>query len=121
MIDALPLTEAEITEPICYVISGDLAHIGPKFGDPKPVNEELLKQSREQDYRLLREAEALNMSGYFQVIVEERDRRRICGLPPTYTLLEFLRPRHGKLLHYDQYVHPAGAESVSFASMAFYR
>jgi len=24
------------------------------------------------------------------------------------------------VLHYDQYVHPEGEESVSFASMAFY-
>ena len=50
----------------------------------------------------------------------EADRRRICGLPPTYTLLEAIRPRRGKLLHYDQYVHPEGYESVSFASMGFY-
>ena len=58
--------------------------------------------------------------GYFQVIAEEDDRRRICGLPPTYTLLRALEPQTGKLLHYDQYVHPDGYESVSFASMAFY-
>ena len=25
-------------EPVCYVISGDLAHIGPKFGDPGRVS-----------------------------------------------------------------------------------
>ena len=59
-------------------------------------------------------------AGFFQVIADESDRRRICGLPPTYTLLESIRPRAGKLLHYDQYVHPRGYESVSFASMAFY-
>ena len=26
-----------------------------------------------------------------------------------------------KLLHYDRYIHPHGYESVSFASMGFYR
>jgi hypothetical protein len=36
-------------------------------------------------------------------------------------VLEALRPAGGKLLHYDQYVHPGGYESVSFASMAFDR
>ena len=53
--------------------------------------------------------------------VEERDERRICGLPPTYTVLEAVRPSRGKVLHYDQYVHPRGYESVSFASVGFYR
>ena len=30
------------------------------------------------------------------------------------------RPSHGRVLKYDQYVHPRGAESVSFAGLAFY-
>ena len=33
----------ETAEPICYIISGDLAHIGPKFGDTQPVTEPLLE------------------------------------------------------------------------------
>jgi AmmeMemoRadiSam system protein B len=121
MIEALRCAEAETPEPICYLISGDLAHIGPKFGDPKPVAASVLSYSRQKDHELLRAAEAVDMAGYFDVIHREDDRRRICGLPPTYTLLEALRPRRGKLLHYDQYVHPRGFESVSFASMGFYR
>jgi hypothetical protein len=69
----------------------------------------------------LKRAEAADAAGYFQVIAGERDRRRICGLPPTFTLLEAVRPGHGKLLHYDQNVHYLGHESVSFASVAFYK
>jgi MEMO1 family protein len=30
------------------------------------------------------------------------------------------RPRSGKVLHYQQYAHPEGHESVSFAAAAFY-
>ena len=48
------------------------------------------------------------------------DARNVCGLSPTLSFLESTRPDTGKLLHYDQYVHPLGQESVSFASMAFY-
>jgi AmmeMemoRadiSam system protein B len=121
MIEALRKVEAETAEPICYIISGDLAHIGPKFGDPEPVAEPALEHSRKQDETLLMQAERLDMAGYFQTIQAEADSRRICGLPPTYTLLEAIHPASGKLLHYDQYVHPRGHESVSFASMAFYR
>jgi AmmeMemoRadiSam system protein B len=121
MVEALRGVAAETSEPICYLISGDLAHLGPKFGDPEPVAIPALSHSRERDYALLRQAETADALGYFRLIAEEGDVRRICGLPPTYLVLEALRPGHGRLLHYDQYVHPRGFESVSFASMAFYR
>ena len=120
MVEALRKLESETTERICYIISGDLAHIGPKFTDPLPVTEPFLSHSRAQDHAIMRQAEAADPAGYFKVIADEGDARRICGLPPTYTLLEAIRPKRGKLLHYDQYVHPAGYESVSFASMGFY-
>jgi AmmeMemoRadiSam system protein B len=121
MIEALRRTEAETREPICYLISGDLAHLGPKFGDPRPVDRPWLQQSRECDQTLIRRAEAVDMAGYYELVAGEYDRRRICGFPPTYTLLDAVRPRRGQLLHYDQFVHPEGYESVSFASMGFYR
>ena len=121
MIEALQKVEAEISEPIFYIISGDLAHIGPKFGDRQVVNESQLHHSRHIDQALLREMEKADMSSYFRILAEESDARRICGFPPTYTLLEAIRPSHGKLLHYDQYVHPQGFESVSFASVGFYQ
>jgi AmmeMemoRadiSam system protein B len=121
MIEALRKCEAESKESICYIISGDLAHVGPKFGDPDFVDEPFLSQSRDLDQAILRQAESVDPEGYFRAIAEEGDARRICGLPPTYTLLEAIRPRQGKVLHYDQYVHPKGHESVSFASVGFYR
>ncbi|HLN33250.1 MAG TPA: AmmeMemoRadiSam system protein B [Gemmataceae bacterium] len=120
MIEALRRAEKETAESICYIISGDLAHLGPKFGDNEPVAAPLLRNSRDQDQAILRKAEAANVDGYFQVIADEGDRRRICGLPPTYIVLDAFRPSRGKVLHYDQYVHPRGYESVSFASVAFY-
>jgi AmmeMemoRadiSam system protein B len=121
MIGALRRAEAETNEPICYIISGDLAHIGPKFGDADPVDESWLARSFDQDQVIVRQAENVDMPGYFRVIAEEADARRICGLPPTYTLLEAIRPKTGKLLHYDRYVHPKGHENVSFASIAYYK
>jgi AmmeMemoRadiSam system protein B len=121
MISALRQAESETSESVCYIISGDLAHLGPKFDDPDPVREPLLTFSKEQDQALLRHAAAIDMDSYFKLIAEEKDRRRICGLPPTFTVLEAALPRSGKLLDYDQYAHTSGFESVSFATVAFYR
>jgi hypothetical protein len=98
-----------------------LAHIGPKFGDYCPAAGTWLDESRESDQAILRQTESADPAGYFRVIAAESDCRRICGLPPTYVVLEALRPGFGKVLDYDQYVHPRGNESVSFASVAFYR
>jgi AmmeMemoRadiSam system protein B len=121
MIKALRRAEQETNEPICYIISGDLAHLGPKFGDPEPIAEPFLARSRAQDQALLSRVEAADSEGFYNVINGEADRRRICGFPPTYVTLEAARPSKGKLLHYDRYFHPRGFESVSFASVALYR
>lgn len=142
MIAALRAVEREMKEPICYIISGDLAHIGPKFGDPRVVSPTFLTHSRRQDHAILHElggsasgrrtpagakkqwadvGRSPDPAAYFRVIAAERDARRICGLPPTYTVIESLRPDRGELLHYDRYVHPDGDESVSFASVVFYK
>jgi MEMO1 family protein len=118
---ALRCAEAETHEPICYIISGDLAHIGPKFNQGQvPVTKQDLAHSREQDLVLLERLEQADTMGFFQTLAQEKDARAICGFPPAFTVLEAIQPQHGKVLNYDRYVHPLGHESVSFASMAFY-
>jgi AmmeMemoRadiSam system protein B len=112
--------EAAAREPVCYVISGDLAHIGPKFGDRRRAEGPWLAESETQDRAILAELEKPDAAGYFRVIASEQDARRICGLPPTYVTLAATRPGRGRVLHYQQFVHPKGHESVSFAAAAFY-
>jgi AmmeMemoRadiSam system protein B len=121
MVAALRAAERETPEPICYLISGDLAHIGPHFGDPAPVSDAFLKRSRERDEAILRETEKADPEGFFRVIAGENDERRICGLPPAYLTLQALAPGRGKTLDYQQYVQPDRNLSVSFASATFYQ
>jgi len=120
MVAALQRAEREAGEKICYIISGDLAHIGPKFEDPEPVAEPFLSFSRKQDESVLATLHEADEGEYFRVIANEKDARRICGLPPTWLTLAVAKPSSGRVLHYSQYVHPTGHESVSFAAAAFY-
>jgi AmmeMemoRadiSam system protein B len=120
MVEALQAAERDTKEPVCYLISGDLAHLGPKFGDPGPVHAAQLANSKRQDEAILRQAELADSAGFFRVIAQEGDARRICGLPPAYTVLQALHPHVGKVLHYGQFVDPSGSESVSFAAMALF-
>jgi hypothetical protein len=119
MAAALRTLEAHAGEPVSYLISGDLAHIGPKFRDPVPLDDARLAHSRGQDDRLLRQLEAADPAGYFGEIAAEGDERNVCGLPPTWLALTAARPSAGRVLHYQQYVHPTRHESVSFAAAAF--
>jgi AmmeMemoRadiSam system protein B len=121
MARALRAAEKEAAEPVCYLISGDLAHVGPKFGDPRPLAAPDLADGRARDGAILRQAEAADPAGLFQLVADEGDRRRVCGLPPAYTVLKALRPSRGRVAYYGQYAHPLGYESVSFASVHFER
>ncbi len=120
MVRVLREVEASYPEPVCYIISGDLAHIGPKFRDQRKAAGPWLVESRAKDEAILKTLESASPGAYFDVIAEEGDRRRICGLSPTWLTLEVAKPRTGRVLHYQQFIDPNGHESVSFASAAFY-
>jgi AmmeMemoRadiSam system protein B len=120
MVAALQKAEAGCSEPVCYVISGDLAHIGPKFGDRKKAAGPWLAESKARDEAILKWLGEADAAGYFHEVAAEGDRRRICGLSPTWLTLAAAKPKAGKVLHYQQFVHPEGHESVSFAAAAFY-
>lgn len=118
MVAALKRAEAECGESICYVISGDLAHIGPKFNDDL-LEDDTLLHSAQQDELILGNLKAADADAYFRTIAAESDTRRICGLPPTYLTLAAAAPARGRVLHYGRFVHPERYESVSFASAVF--
>jgi MEMO1 family protein len=120
MVSALRAAEAACPEPVCYVISGDLAHIGPKFGDKQRAAGPWLADNRERDAAILKSLETATPGAFFDGIAAENNSRRICGLSPTWLTLEVTKPKTGKVLHYQQFVHPQGKESVSFAAAAFY-
>jgi predicted class III extradiol MEMO1 family dioxygenase len=69
---------------------------------------------------MLEYAEKMDEEGFFTVISNESDRRRICGLPAIYSLLKTLEAREGKVLKYGQAFTRETQSVVSFASLAFY-
>ena len=81
MMKAIVEIEAELPEPPAYIISGDLAHIGPKFGDSMAVHHDWLTQSRLGDEALINAAEAADFATYADIITEEQDRRAHLRLP----------------------------------------
>lgn len=119
MIQALQHAENISSERVCYIVSGDLAHIGPKFGDHWKVDASKSKWCREADDELLQSLELGSEKDLFKFIMKEKDERRVCGFPPLYIALSASKPRKGRRLCYDQFVDPKGTEIVSFAAVAF--
>ena len=110
------LLEAQ-EKPVCLIAGADLAHVGARFGDPNPITPDLLRWIEGQDRQMLEPVVAGDPDGFFRFVSQEGDRRRICGLPPVYTLLHVMQGRIGQLLHYGQASDPQGV--VSFCSMTF--
>ena len=107
-------------EPACFIVGGDLAHVGMKFGDQGQLTPAFLEQVAQDDQALLAAAARMDAEGFFQVIAEHHDRRRICGFPPTYLLLSTMPATAGTLLKYNQAVEPATQSMVSYASVVFH-
>ncbi len=107
-------------EPACFIVGGDLAHVGMKFGDQGQLTPAFLDQVAQDDQALLAAAARMDAEGFFQVIAEHHDRRRICGFPPTYLLLSTMPATAGTLLKYNQAVEPATQSMVSYASVVFH-
>ncbi|HVJ81574.1 MAG TPA: AmmeMemoRadiSam system protein B, partial [Planctomycetia bacterium] len=84
MIDALREVESRLRKRICYLISGDLAHIGPKFGDPWPVDSEKAAWNLAGDAAFLRALATGRPAEIHAAAASEGDSRRICGYPPAY-------------------------------------
>ncbi|MGL4462144.1 MAG: AmmeMemoRadiSam system protein B [Planctomycetia bacterium] len=119
MIAALRDAIADAGEDGCVVVSGDLAHIGPKFGDRRRIDAAADHACRAADLALLNAIETGGAPALATYVAAEADRRRLCGFPPLYTTLEALPNAVGRTLRYDRYVDPNGAELVSFAAAAF--
>lgn len=116
-VTALQETIAAAGERVCLVGGVDLAHLGPRFGDPEPLTATHLRRAAQDDTAMLQAVTAGDAEGFFRFVQREQDRRRICGLSPIYILLKVLEGAKGTLLRYSQWPDPQG--TVTFASLTF--
>jgi hypothetical protein len=116
-IDALLQTMATSRRRICLIAGADLAHVGPRFGDPEPNTAESLRDVEILDRNMLSEVVAGDPLAFYGAVSFDGDRRRICGLSPIYAFLRALPGVRGRLLRYAQWPDPGGA--VTFCAAVF--
>jgi AmmeMemoRadiSam system protein B len=104
------------------VIAGaDLAHVGPRFGDPRPLDDKERRVLDDKDRESLDRATGVDAEGFWTHVSDDLDTRRVCGLAPVYSLLRVIDPKSkGELRHYEQTVDPDEGSIVSHAAVGFY-
>jgi hypothetical protein len=114
-LDAVAETIAASGRRVALVAGADLAHLGPRFGDPAPVSTPELARIEREDRAMLEPVTAGDAQAFFESVARDGDRRRICGLSPIYALLRTLGSGAGSVKRYGQWPDPNGV--VSFASV----
>jgi len=116
-LDALAETIAAGGQRVALIAGADLAHMGPRFGDPEPIGGAELARIEREDTAMLESVEAGDAQAFFDSVAADGDRRRICGYSPIYALLRSLGQVNGRVTRYGQWPDPNGV--VSFASVVF--
>ncbi|HEY1585591.1 MAG TPA: AmmeMemoRadiSam system protein B [Polyangia bacterium] len=110
------LVELVGARPTLWIAGADLAHVGPRFGDNESLDATDRSSLERRDHETLVHASAGDAAAWFDEIRKEKDRRRVCGLPPIFALLESARPGAGRLAAYAQC--PADEDGGSIVSIA---
>lgn len=115
------LREAAASRRTLMIAAADLAHMGPAFGDPAPLDPLQREHITAQDRELLAAMCAADADRFFALIKQEQDRRRICGTAPIYMTLRVLGPAQGEVF---DYIHcaadPKNGSVVSICALGLY-
>jgi MEMO1 family protein len=103
---------------VLYLAAVDLSHVGARFGDREPLDQEMLDAIRQIDEAALSAAAPGNADAWFDMIASHGDSTRVCGFSAQYALLAAARPGPGTLLRYEQSLEEGGSV-VTCATMAW--
>ena len=101
------------------IASVDLSHVGRRFGDATDVNTGVLTWLEAEDRKLLKYAEEMDATGFFEKNRRDKDRTHVCGFSAIYVMLNAIEAARGQLLHYVQAPEEQTQSVVTFAAMVF--
>lgn len=104
---------------VLFVSSGDLSHIGRKFGDAESANE-LITDVTMHDSDVIASMCAHDAEGFFKKIAQNHDHSRICGCAPNYMLMKSIASKNAELLAYQWWDQPSTSSAVSFCSIGYF-
>lgn len=105
-------------EDTFFLISGDLAHFGKKFGDQSPAST-MFEEVERFDRKFLDFGSTAQKDQILELMKKDMDPYRICGFPPLYTFLSTMPKVEGEVLSYDIWDERARDSAVSFGSILY--
>ena len=101
-----------------FVISGDLSHVGRKFGDQSPASD-MFEDIRAFDRLFLDRGAAGSSDALLELMKRDLDPYRICGFPPLFTALKALYGVKGRVTSYELWDERERESAVTFGSVLF--
>lgn len=102
-----------------FLISGDLSHIGKKFGDERSA-QDMLDTVKAFDADFMQYACLSDESKMLELLQSGYDPYRICGFPPLYTFLKTANGSlTGKPISYDLWDEAERESAVTFGSIIY--
>jgi len=117
---AFRMTLDAFGKDVCYIVSGDLSHIGMRYGDPRPPTDFQFNKTMQADLAMLKHAEIGDAQALLHSIQRDDDARRVGILPPLYTMLNLLPAANGAVLRYDRATVDQYNSTVTYCAMAYY-
>jgi AmmeMemoRadiSam system protein B len=111
-------------EKVCVISGVDMAHVGQQFGDAEPLTQDFMQEVESRDRLYLNAIIEQDKDALWQHLAEDSDRRRICGFPTLYTVLDLFERLNLKydavLYDYRQAIDYQTQCAVTFAGLGMY-
>lgn len=101
-----------------FVASADMSHVGPQFGEPRPVDANRKVDVERHDRDLMGVYLSGDAEAFLNRARETRNPTRWCSLGNMYATLRLARPHAVELIDYRQACDEQGTCLVSSAAMA---
>ncbi|MAD19655.1 MAG: AmmeMemoRadiSam system protein B [Planctomycetaceae bacterium] len=102
-----------------FVASADLSHVGPQFGEPKPVDDDRRVEVERHDREHLGKFLDSDAQGFLEAMEWCKNQTRWCSVGNMYAVKSLANASAVELIDYKQASDERGHHMVSVASMAF--
>jgi AmmeMemoRadiSam system protein B len=110
---------AEVGGLTYFVSSADLSHVGPQFGEPKPVDDARRMEVERHDREHLAKYLENDPKGFLEAMEWCKNQTRWCSIGNMSAIASIASAESVELIDYRQASDERGAHLVSVASIAF--
>ncbi len=101
-----------------FIASSDLSHVGPQFGEPRPVDQQRRFDVEKHDREMMAKYLGGDASDFIEAMRWNKNPTRWCSVGNMAALLQLVQPESVELIDYRQACDDKGVALVSSAAMA---